>query len=164
MSENEQNLPGGQYTQASVARALNTYATVEVETSVNSANPLELIVLLYDGAINNINGAEQSLLSENYATKGRLINRTLAILDGLRDALDFEQGGEIAQNLYDLYEYMKERLTLANLKNDLDIFDEVRNLLTELRNAWAELANPGSTALSNLPQVDTEAKEKPAEK
>lgn len=126
-----------------IDKAINTYNAVEVETSVNVANPLQLIVLLYDGAIKNINNAVDALLDENFATKGRLVNRTLAILDGLRDALDFEKGGDIARNLFDLYEYMKDRLTYANLKNDPDAFHEVKKLLSDIREAWVELAAPG---------------------
>ena len=60
----------------------------------------------------------------------------MIIDSGLRAALDKKAGGEIAEGLDALYEYMGSRLLQANLKNQVDILEEVQRLLGELRGAW----------------------------
>ena len=60
----------------------------------------------------------------------------MIIDEGLKASLDKSAGGELAQNLSSLYDYMSQRLLIANLKNDVAALDEVSNLLTELKGAW----------------------------
>src|SRR4030066_878550 len=120
-------------------RALNAYSNIDLETAVNSASPLQLILLLYDGAIGSLATAKGQMQDMKFAEKGRLISKAIGIIEGLRSVLDFEKGGEISKNLNDLYEYMKHRLTIANLKNDPEGPAEVIRLLNDLRTAWAKL-------------------------
>ena len=120
-------------------RALSTYANVDLVSAVNSASPLQLILLLYDGAIGSLATAKGHMQDMKFAEKGRLISKAIGIIEGLRSVLDFERGGDISKNLNDLYEYMKHRLTIANLKNDPEGPAEVIRLLNDLRSAWAKL-------------------------
>jgi len=120
-------------------RALNAYSNVDLVSAVNSASPLQLILLLYDGAIGSLATAKGHMQDMKFAEKGRLISKAIGIIEGLRSVLDFEKGGEISKNLNDLYEYMKHRLTMANLKNDPEGPAEVIRLLNDLRTAWAKL-------------------------
>ena len=120
-------------------RALSAYSNVDLVSAVNSASPLQLILLLYDGAIGSLAAAKGHMLDMKFAEKGRLISKAIDIIEGLRSAVDFEEGGEISQNLNDLYKYMQHRLTIANLKNDPEGPAEVMRLLNELRMAWANL-------------------------
>ncbi|MBI5753006.1 MAG: flagellar export chaperone FliS [Hydrogenophilales bacterium] len=120
-------------------RALSAYANIDLETAVNSASPLQLILLLYDGAIGALATARGQMQDMKFAEKGRLISKAIGIIEGLRAVLDFDKGGEISKNLSDLYEYMKHRLTIANLKNDPEGPAEVIRLLNDLRTAWAKL-------------------------
>lgn len=120
-------------------RALNVYSSVDLETTVNSASPIQLVILLYDGAIAALAAAKGQMQQNKFAEKGRLITKSIDIIEGLRTVLDFDKGGEISANLNDLYEYMKHRLTIANLKNDTDGPSEVMRLLNELRSSWATL-------------------------
>ena len=120
-------------------RALNAYSNVDLITTVNSASPLQLILLLYDGAIGSLATAKGHMHDMKFAEKGRLISKAIDIIEGLRSVLDFDKGGEISKNLNDLYEYMKHRLTLSNLKNDPEGPAEVMRLLNDLRMAWAKL-------------------------
>lgn len=120
-------------------RALSAYSNIDLETAVNSASPLQLILLLYDGAIGALATAKGQIQDMKFAEKGRLISKAIGIIEGLRVVLDIDKGGEIAKNLNDLYEYMKHRLTIANLKNDPEGPAEVIRLLNDLRTAWAKL-------------------------
>ena len=121
-------------------RAVKSYANLVVETGVASASPQQLIIMLYDGAIQSLRAAKIGIMNRQPANKGREISKAISIIDeGLRAALDVEAGGEIAQNLLDLYDYMSDRLLLANLKNDVKMLVEVARLLLDLKGAWEAL-------------------------
>jgi flagellar protein FliS len=127
-------------------QALNAYAKVNIEAAINTASPVQLIVLLYDGAINAIASAKGALSQSKIEEKGRLLSRAIGIIECLRTVLDKEKGGKIAQDLNDLYDYMKRQLLLGNLKNQTEYLDEVIKLLSEIRGAWVILATPKNTA------------------
>lgn len=137
-------------------KALNAYSQVDLESAVNSASPVQLVVLLYDGAIGALAAAKGQMQQMRFAEKGRLISKAIEIIEGLRMVLDHEKGGVIAKNLNDLYEYMKNRLTVANLKNDPEGPAEVIRLLTELRSAWMALSERerGATVPTAAPSRD----------
>lgn len=116
---------------------VNAYANVGMETGVVAASPHKLIVMLFDGALLSLNNALMHMRAGNIGEKGKAISRAILIIDsGLRASLDKKVGGEIAEGLDSLYEYMSERLLQANLKNQPDIIEEVQRLLTDLRDAW----------------------------
>jgi flagellar protein FliS len=117
--------------------AINAYKGVSLETSVMSADPHELVSMLYRGALMAIADAKNGMQSKSIETKGKSISKAIAIIgEGLQASLDMKVGGEIARNLSDLYGYMVRRLVEANLKNDTAMLDEVAGLLTELQGAW----------------------------
>ncbi len=122
---------------ASVQRALSSYSTLEVETGVESASPQRLIIMLYDGALKCVFAAKAAMARNDIAGKGAALSKAISIIDeGLRAALNLQDGGEIAQNLMALYEYISTRLLHANLKNDPQSLDEAARLLSELKTAW----------------------------
>ena len=124
----------------SMQRGVNAYAKVGLETSVISASPHKLIVMLYDGALAAIKSAASHMAAGNIAEKGAAISKALDIINnGLRASLDKKAGGEIASNLDSLYVYMTERLLTANLQNKLSLLDEVQTLLADLRDAWTQI-------------------------
>lgn len=119
----------------------NAYAKIGVETGVISASPHQLIVMLFEGAIVAISNAQQHMQAGNIAAKGQSISKAIAIIDsGLRASLDKKVGGEIAVSLDSLYEYMNNRLILANIKNQVDLLIEVQNLLRDLKTSWEAIA------------------------
>lgn len=122
------------------ALAAKAYAKVGLETGVSSADPHRLIMMLYDGAILSINQAQGHLQARNLARKGEATSKAIQIIEeGLRASLDRKVGGAIALQLDSLYEYMCQRLLLANVGNDPIGFAEVGRLLCDLRDAWASL-------------------------
>jgi flagellar secretion chaperone FliS len=119
----------------------NAYAKVGMETGVVAASPHKLIVMLFDGALVAVATALQHMKMGNIAGKGQAISKAISIIDGgLRESLDHKAGGEIAINLDALYEYMSNRLMLANLNNQEELLEEVQRLLQELRSAWEAIA------------------------
>jgi len=117
--------------------AINAYNNVGLESSVMGADPHKLISLLYQGALLEIANAKNGILRKETTAKGKSISRAIAIIgEGLNASLDKNVGGELAQNLSSLYDYMVARLVVANLNNDITVLDEVARLLTELKGAW----------------------------
>ncbi len=134
--------------------AATTYAKVDLESRVNSANQHQLIQMLYDDAILSVAQAVSALERNDIAAKGAAISRAISIIeDGLRASLDPTQGGALAASLDGLYEYMSQRLLLASLRNDPALFSEVKQLLNELREAWASIANAATQPKPELAAV-----------
>ena len=124
-----------------------------METGVVAASPHKLIVMLFDGAVVALNQALLGMRGNDIEAKGKSLSKAIMIIDsGLRASLDKKAGGEIAEGLDSLYEYMSARLLTANLKNDTSIVEEVRRLLTELRDAWNAIGDtPAVTGKHPLP-------------
>ncbi|HMM77646.1 MAG TPA: flagellar export chaperone FliS [Gammaproteobacteria bacterium] len=112
------------------------YRKVGVQTGVENASPHKLIQMLLDGAIEKVQLARGYMERREIAQKGQTVSWAMAIIDGLRSSLDMSRGGEVAENLDGLYDYMLRRLAEANLRNDLAMLDEVVKLLNEIREGW----------------------------
>jgi len=117
--------------------AINAYTKVGIESSAASADPHKLISMLFQGALLSIANAKNGIMRKDIPAKGAAISKAMAIIgEGLHASLDKNTGGEVAQNLSSLYDYMVIRLVEANLKNDITILDEVTYLLADLKDAW----------------------------
>lgn len=118
----------------------NAYRAIDIETGVAATDPLGLVVMLYDGAIQAIYRAEQHLAQGEIEARGRFTSQAIDIVrQGLAASLDRRAGGELADGLDALYDYIARRLFDANLKGDASIYLEARTLLGELRASWATL-------------------------
>ena len=122
-------------------KALKEYGKVNVQTGIMNASPYRLIQMLLEGAVDRIAQAKGHLQRQEIRQKGEAISTAVSIIGGLRDSLDKSSGGEIAENLDSLYEYMSTRLVEANVKNDISILNEVYNLLMEIKEAWDAIEN-----------------------
>ena len=130
----------------------NAYATVGMETGVVAATPHKLIIMLFDGALAALATALQHMNTNNVAGKGQCLSKAITIIDsGLRASLDHKSGGEIAASLDSLYEYMSNRLLLANLNNQPELIEEVQHLLHDLKGAW-ESINPATATVTSSEQ------------
>lgn len=125
---------------AAYGRGAGAYARVGVESGVMSASPHHLIVMLFDGAIASIRTARIHLEAGHMAEKGQAISRAMDIVNnGLAAALDTDQGGEIAERLQSLYDYITRLLLNANLRRDVDSLNQAENLLEEIASAWRDI-------------------------
>ncbi|GDX04468.1 flagellar export chaperone FliS [Buttiauxella sp. A111] len=123
------------------SRGTQAYAQIGVESAVMSASPHQLIVLLFDGALSALVRARLFMQQGELAAKGEALSKAINIIDnGLKAGLDNEKGGEIAENLSNLYDYMIRRLMLANLRNDVEAIEEVEGLLTNIADAWKQIS------------------------
>jgi flagellar protein FliS len=130
----------------SAKNGANAYARVGIETGVAAASPHQLIVMLFEGALVAVSSALQSMQTGDIPLRGQAISKAITIIDnGLRASLDKEAGGEIAESLDALYDYMSRRLLMANLKNQPAMLEEVYRLLSELKAAWDGIGAPANS-------------------
>ncbi len=129
-------------------RAVNAYSNVGIETGVDGADAHTLVLMLYDGALLALADARFHMRQKNIALKGQSVSKAIMIIEsGLKISLDVKAGGELGTRLAALYDYMCDRLLRANLHNRIEMLEEVSRLLSELRDAWAQIkseANAGT--------------------
>jgi flagellar secretion chaperone FliS len=112
------------------------YQSTAVQGGVAAADPHALVLLLMDGAMERMATARGCIERREIVRKAKLLHGCVRIIGELRGVLDMADGGTIAQNLSDLYDYMARRLILANAENKIDYITEVMSLLGEIRGAW----------------------------
>lgn len=118
----------------------SAYKSVDVNSSVISADPHQLILLLFEGATAAIALARGEMERRNIAAKGKSISKAIDIIEnGLKASLNMKIDSDLPEKLDGLYDYMIVRLLHANLKNDLAALDEVAALLGELQGAWVSI-------------------------
>jgi flagellar protein FliS len=125
---------------SAVKKAISAYGQTSLDMVVESASPHQLIVLLFEGAIKAIQLGKIYMQQGLIAQKGAAISKAIAIIeDGLRLALDKENGGELAESLDSLYDYISFELLQANINNTPERLDEMLNLLGQLKDAWLSI-------------------------
>ena len=117
-------------------KGLSAYNQIANEVPVEGADAHKLIQLLMSGALERLGKALAAIRANNIEVRSEMIGNTIAIFIGLHDSLDFEKGGEIAENLSGLYNYMIRRCTQANIENNGEFIEEVIKLLAEIKSAW----------------------------
>ena len=126
--------------------AARHYSSVGVTTGVMSASPHGLVLMLFDGAMLAVAASRMHMQIGRTAEKAQAISKAVAIIqDGLMASLNRQSGGEIAEHLFCLYEYMVVRLTEANIANRDEPLEEVGRLLAELNGAWQAIGAVNQT-------------------
>lgn len=123
-----------------ITNALRQYQNVNIQSQIYEASPHRLIQLLMEGALARIAQAKGFMERGQFAQKGMMLAKATTIIGGLREALNFQAGGELAQAYASLYDYMARRLGEANRSNDADILDEVASLLRTVKEGWDGIA------------------------
>lgn len=119
------------------SRAAAAYKRVAADTGVQTADPHQLVSLLFDALLQSLARARGALDAGDVAAKGAAIGKAVRILEeGLKAGLNMEQGGELAQNLRGMYGYSVVRLTHANLHNDATALTEVIDLIKPVAESW----------------------------
>jgi flagellar protein FliS len=110
------------------------------EVAISTANPLQLVIMLYDAAICSLQEAQGHINKKDIAARSRSINKCIAIISELQSCLNLRAGGEIANSLDRLYDYMKRRVFAANVQQSCQPLVEVEALLENLRSAWKQIS------------------------
>jgi flagellar protein FliS len=118
---------------------LAAYQSISAHGGVAGADPHRLVLMLMDGALERLGiarGCIERCGRGDVGRKAQLLSQCVSIIGELRGGLNLQQGGELARNLSDLYEYMTRQLLRANVDNNAGYIAEVQGLLGEIRSAW----------------------------
>lgn len=145
----------------SFRQGMSAYRHVEINTRNVTQDQYELVSMMFDGVIESVTRAKGAIINPDLSTKVSEINRAMRILqEGLRTSLDLDNGGELAQNLANLYDYCVLRLTQANAQNNVEALDEVAGLIKPVADAWRQMRN----TTSDQPASDSKATNDPLAK
>lgn len=117
------------------AYAQNAYRTNQILTAPKN----KLVLMLYDGIIKNLNISKIALKEKDNSKVNTHLIKAQDIIMELMTTLNFEAGGEVAKNLYQMYDYMYFKLVRANIDKDMEAIDEILKYSEELRSAWAQI-------------------------
>lgn len=117
-----------------------TKAASYIQEHTEEISSHQIISLLMDGALERIEQAIDAQAAGNWVDLEILTNKLVAIINGLRNSLNMSAGGEIAENLDSLYEYMIERITQASSADAIAAFEECARLLSEIKEGWDQMA------------------------
>lgn len=127
---------------------LEQYGNVQHDARAEFATAHAKTLMLFDGAITFTGVALQAIARSDYELKGKMVGKSIAVINGLKDCLDLSQG-ELPNNLHDLYDYIIETLFKANLTSDLAAIEEVQRLLKTVRESWAQIPSDVHQVSSN---------------
>lgn len=131
------------YVKNPYSNAHNSYSAIEVSNS----SPVDLVIKLYDGAVNFLSKAVLEI-ENGKRSQNDYIGKTVAIIEELLSALKVDVGGEVAENLRELYIFMLLELTKANASNDTKTILMIKGLLKTLMEGWIEVRDQGITGIS----------------
>lgn len=129
------------------------YAQINRQTGVEGKDSHQLITLLMDGVVDRVSMAKGHVQRNEVDKKGQTIGAAINILGGLQASLNMEEGGELAERLNMLYDYMAERLFVASKDNDVQALDEVGRLMSEIRVGWNGIRPQIDSGEVPLPQL-----------
>jgi flagellar secretion chaperone FliS len=124
----------------------NPYASYR-KIATETADPMELVIMLYRGAIGFLNTAEQALLASEISAAHTALVRSQEIVAELMGTLNLD-AGDVARNLHRLYDFMQQRLIEANIRKDVAITREIREMMTELLITWDEIARSARVSVA----------------
>ena len=116
--------------------AYGSYHAVNLGAQTARATPVELVLLLTDGLLEEMARARAHIVGKRYELKANSLDKCVEIINGLSSSLDFDNGGEVVHNLARLYDYCAGRLTTAGIKLDPAMVDEVSTLLGTIKQGW----------------------------
>ena len=117
----------------------NAYANYK-QASVETATPEKLLLMLFDGGIKFLNQGKMAIEKKDYSEANKTLVKVQDILYELMVSLDVEKGGEMASNLYKLYDFYRNEVMKANISKDAELLPPVLEFLRLYRDMWAEAA------------------------
>ncbi|RTR32582.1 flagellar export chaperone FliS [Shewanella atlantica] len=117
-------------------RSLQSYRKVSLDNEIAVASPHRIIQMMFEGALQRLAQSRYAIENGDMATKGVNIGKAIGIISGLNSSLNMEAGGEMAGNVSDLYDFMLQRISDANINNDLQAIDDVCSILKTIKEGW----------------------------
>ncbi|CDC21652.1 MAG TPA: flagellar export chaperone FliS [Candidatus Limenecus avicola] len=133
---------------------MNPYLKQYRQTQIDTAPKEQILLMLYDGAVRFLNQAKAGFAEKNIEKIHNNIVKVQNIITEFESTLDMKTGGEFAQNLFALYEYINNQLLLANIKKREECLDEALKHMTELRDTWRQAVKQFKAAGHSLDEND----------
>mgnify|MGYP000695156436 CR=1 FL=1 len=108
------------------------------QVQVKTANKNKLLIMLYQGCIKFLRLSKKSIEKDDIEEANNYIIRSQDIIQELMNTLDMEKGGDISNNLYQLYDFMNRQLIKANVNKDVEKIEVVEVMMKELLDTWKE--------------------------
>jgi flagellar protein FliS len=121
----------------SYQEAYSNYHATSLDAQTSRASPIELVLLLTDGLLDELARARAHIVGKRYEQRAASINKCVDIINGLSSSLDFESGGQVVGNLASLYDFCATHLHGAGIKQDPAMIDEVVKVMSSIRAGWA---------------------------
>jgi len=118
-----------------------SYHAANLESQIANASPVQLVLLLTDGLLDELARARAHILARRIDAKGASIGKCIELLNGLSSSLDMSAGGDVVMNLAALYDHCAWRLNLASIEFDVKPLDEAVQLISVLREGWQGTKN-----------------------
>ena len=119
--------------------ALAQYGQIKNDTQTTYASPHQLVLMLFDGAIEAMSMTIGAIQQKNIELRGKQNTRSIAIINGMRDLLDMNSDSELADNLYSLYQYMAQELFRAAFRNDAEAIQGIQTMVKDIRESWEKI-------------------------
>ena len=119
--------------------ALAQYGQMKNDTQTTYASPHQLVLMLFDGAIEALSITVGAIQQKNIELRGKQSTRAIAIINGMCDCLDMDSHSELADNLYSLYQYMAMEVYKAGSHNDFESIENIRTMLKDIRGSWENI-------------------------
>ncbi|WP_076410913.1 flagellar export chaperone FliS [Shewanella sp. UCD-KL12] len=117
-------------------KSLQSYRKVSVESEISVATPHRIIQMMFEGALQRLAQSRYAIENNDVQNKGVYIGKAVGIVNGLNNSLNMDEGGDISNNLSDLYDFMLRRISEANLNNDVQAIDDVCEILRTIKEGW----------------------------
>lgn len=126
-----------------------------LKTRIETASQPQLLVMLFDGAVKKLGLAKQAIEKKDIDTSHQELTKVQKIFTELMVALDMDKGGELAVELFRIYDFVYHHLVKANIKQDIEFIDEVFPIVENLRDAWrqaVEMYENGESGTVEMPK------------
>ena len=107
--------------------------------AVNGASPLQLVIMLYDGALRFMEAGRHAIVARDIERQNSNLQKAQRIVSELTSCLDMAQGGEVARNLFALYTFCYNQLVAANVEDRPELVEQAMKIMSELRESWVQL-------------------------
>ena len=119
--------------------ALAQYGQMKNDTQTMYASPHQLVLMLFDGAIESMSMTIGAIQQKNIEMRGKYNTRAISIIYGMRDCLDMNSNSELSENLYSLYQNMAQELFRAGFKDDAETIQNIQTMLKDIRESWKKI-------------------------
>lgn len=117
-------------------KSLQSYRKVSIESEISVASPHRIIQMMFEGALQRLAQSRYAIENNDLQNKGLYIGKAVGIVNGLNNSLNMDEGGDISNNLSDLYDFMLRRMSEANIHNDVQAIDDVSEILRTIKEGW----------------------------